>query len=102
MQMTLLPGSTAAPAGANAFFRARSGRVPPWARVLQDQFPGVEEALNMSNRLVIFLPVDSRTFAICFGHGSSTLEWNAVEPNFGLRFAARAMQGLGKVPGCAV
>ncbi|MGW2402495.1 DUF6119 family protein, partial [Kitasatospora sp. NPDC001664] len=48
----------------------------------------------------IFLPVQGRTFAICFGYGSSTLEWSHIEANFGLRFAARkfdsnSMSGIG-------
>ncbi|WP_433127733.1 DUF6119 family protein [Micromonospora sp. CA-240977] len=75
--------------GVTAYFHAKSEKVPPWAKALQRLFPELENALNTSNRLVIFLPVRDRHFAICFGYGSSTLEWSAVEANFGLRFAAR-------------
>ncbi len=45
--------------------------------------------MNLANRLVIFLPVGDRWFAVCFGYGSSALEWDAVDSNFGLRVAAR-------------
>ncbi|MEU2701835.1 DUF6119 family protein [Micromonospora aurantiaca (nom. illeg.)] len=75
--------------GVTAYFHAKSEKVPPWAKALQRLFPELENALNTSNRLVIFLPVRDRYFAICFGYGSSTLEWSAIEANFGLRFAAR-------------
>jgi uncharacterized protein (TIGR04141 family) len=75
--------------GVEAFFHAKSEKVPPWAKALKGLFPELSSALNTSNRLVIFLPVRERYFAVCFGYGSSTLEWSAVEANFGLRFAAR-------------
>lgn len=90
--MTRIEGTGSAPAGSVAFFRARSTSIPGWAQALAPMFPGLDEALNTSNRLVIFLPVSGRYFAICFGYGSSTLDWSAIEPNFGLRFAARAMR----------
>lgn len=89
MEMTPLPAAPGAPEGVSAYFRARSEKIPAWATALSSVFPGLSNALNMSNRLVIFLPVANRMFAVCFGYGSSTLEWAAIEPNFGLRFAAR-------------
>ena len=32
-----------------------------------------------------------RKFAVCFGYGSTTLDWSAIETNFGLKFAARRL-----------
>lgn len=90
--MARIEGVGSAPNGSVAFFRAKSASRPGWAEALAPMFPGLGEALNTSNRLVIFVPVSGRFFAICFGYGSSTLEWSAIEPNFGLRFAARAMR----------
>jgi len=90
-EMSPLLPVAGAPEGVTAYFRARSEKTPPWAVALNPLFPGLNNALNMSNRLVIFLPVGERIFAVCFGYGSSTLEWSAIEPNFGLRFAARRL-----------
>lgn len=90
-EMTSLTAATGAPKGISAYFRARSGKIPPWALALGELFPGLGNALNMSNRFVIFLPAGERVFAVCFGYGSSTLDWSAIEPNFGLRFAARRL-----------
>lgn len=90
-EMIPLTAAANAPEGVSAYFRARSEKVPTWATALSSLFPGLNAALNTSNRLVIFLPVINRTFAVCFGYGSSTLDWAAIEPNFGLRFAARRL-----------
>lgn len=90
-EMTALPAADDAPEGIHAYFSSRSEKVPPWAQALGSIFPGLSNALNMSNRLVIFLPVSGRIFAICFGYGMSTLDHGAIEPNFGLRFAARRL-----------
>ncbi|MFB9477977.1 DUF6119 family protein [Streptomyces filamentosus] len=99
-EMRKLANSDNAPDGCVAYLRDRTENVPAWARLLAPAFSELEGVLNFSNRLVIFLPVKNRTFAICFGYGSSTLEWSWVEANFGLRFAARrfdskAMTGVG-------
>nr|WP_170323522.1 DUF6119 family protein [Cryptosporangium phraense] len=90
--MDPLPVTGSAPVGMVAYFRARSEKSPPWASALAEYFPGLSQAMNMSNRFVIFLPVDGRFFAVCFGYGSSTLDWAKVEANFGLRFAARRLE----------
>jgi uncharacterized protein (TIGR04141 family) len=88
VRMSRLESNSGLP-GVVAYFHAKSEKIPPWAKALKSVFPELENALNTSNRLVIFLPVENRHFAICFGYGSSTLEWSAIEANFGLRFAAR-------------
>lgn len=91
MEMLELAASPDAPDGVRAFVKLRTTKVPGWARALSPVFPELDRVLNMSNRLIIFLPVRDRTFALCFGYGSSVLEWSAVEPNFGLRYAARRL-----------
>ncbi|WP_091330779.1 DUF6119 family protein [Micromonospora aurantiaca (nom. illeg.)] len=80
-----------APQGTVGYFSTPKQKVPPWAKALSPIFPALSQAQNLSNRFVIFLPVESRWFAVCFGYGSSALEWSAIEANFGLRFAARRM-----------
>lgn len=85
-------GSAGAPTGSIAYLDTPSERTPKWAEELDALFPGVAQITNKSNRLVIFLPVGTRWFAICFGYGSGALEWEAVEGNFGLRLAARRFQ----------
>lgn len=85
-------GSAGAPEGAIAYLGTPSERTPRWAEELDALFPGVAKITNKSNRLVIFLPVSTRWFAICFGYGSGALEWETVEGNFGLRLAARRFQ----------
>ncbi|MEU8210011.1 DUF6119 family protein [Micromonospora sp. NPDC049044] len=80
-----------APQGTVGYFSTPKQKVPPWAKALSPIFPALSQAQNLSNRFVIFLPVQSRWFAVCFGYGSSALEWSAIEANFGLRFAARRM-----------
>lgn len=98
-EMQKLAASHMAPEGCVAFLRDNSEKAPAWAKLLAPTFIELENVLNFSNRLVIFLPVGDRTFAVCFGYGSSTLEWSWVEANFGLKFAARrfdsgAMSGI--------
>jgi uncharacterized protein (TIGR04141 family) len=83
--------SDLAPAGCRAYLRSKSESTPPWAASLTSVFPELDAVLNLSNRLVIFLPAGERLFAVCFGYGSSSLEWSAIESNFGLRFAARCL-----------
>lgn len=90
-EMTRLSPSAAAPEGVVAYFSARSEKVPGWAQALMSTFPDLSQALNTSNRLVVFLPVADRRFAVCWGYGQSTLEHAAIESNFGLRFAARCL-----------
>lgn len=48
-------------------------------------FPGVAQITTKSNRLVIFLPVGARTFAICFGYGSGAFEHETVESHSSAR-----------------
>jgi uncharacterized protein (TIGR04141 family) len=89
--MTAVDPTAAAPQGTIGYFSEPKQKVPPWAKALTPLFPELKRVQNLSNRFVIFLPVAGRHFAVCFGYGSSTLEWSAVEANFGLRFAARRM-----------
>ncbi|MET9630972.1 DUF6119 family protein [Lentzea sp. NPDC006480] len=93
--MVKLSVSTSAPSGVSAFASLRSEKSPTWATALVPFFPQLESVINTSSRLVIFLPVKNRTFAACFGYGSSALEWTDLEPNFGLRFAARRIDPNG-------
>lgn len=79
-----------APEGCTAFFSSKTDGVPPWSRSLANVFPSLNDVKSLSHRLVLFLPVDGRLFAVCFGYGSSALEWSTIEPNFGLRFASRS------------
>ncbi|MDI3344369.1 TIGR04141 family sporadically distributed protein [Streptomyces sp. AJ-1] len=92
--MQELTSTEGAPEGCKAFFSSKTDGEPPWARSLSQTFPQLENVRSLSHRLVIFLPVSGRTFAVCFGYGSSTLEWSHVEANFGLRFASRAYNTL--------
>ncbi|MFF1766836.1 DUF6119 family protein [Streptomyces sp. NPDC058249] len=93
-EMTRLPPSEGAPDGCVAYFATKSDGIPPWSRSLSPLFSALESVRSVSHRLVIFLPVDGRVFAVCFGYGSSSLEWSWIEPNFGLRFASRAYNTL--------
>jgi uncharacterized protein (TIGR04141 family) len=98
--MRKLATSPVAPKGCVAYLRDMSEKTPAWAKLLAPVFNELQAVQNFSNRLVIFLPVADRTFAICFGYGSSTLEWSWIEANFGLKFAARrfdskAMSAIG-------
>lgn len=90
-EMAKLRNKDKAPHGATAYLLANTERHPSWAVRLAELFEGLEDTRNLSNRLIIFLPVEERIFAACFGYGSSALDWSCVEPNFGLRVAARAM-----------
>ena len=89
--MNAVAPTSAAPDGTVGYFSEPKQKVPPWAKALTPLFPDLNRVQNLSNRFVIVLPVAGRHFAVCFGYGSSTLEWSAVEANFGLRFAARRM-----------
>jgi uncharacterized protein (TIGR04141 family) len=98
--MRKLADSQIAPEGCVAYLKDMSEKQPAWAKLLAPVFTELEAVLNYSNRLVIFLPASDRVFAVCFGYGSSTLEWSWIEANFGLKFAARrfdssAMSGIG-------
>lgn len=88
--MLPLASASGAPEGCKAFFSSKTDGVPPWARSLTSIFPPLEGVKSLSHRLIIFLPVADRIFAVCFGYGSSALEWSYIEANFGLRFAARS------------
>lgn len=84
--------SSSAPPNVIALLGQPSEKIPRWAQDLNSQFPGLSAVTNTSNRMVIFLPVKNRTFAVCFGYGSTVLEWESIESNFGLRVAARNFQ----------
>lgn len=87
--MRRLTPSGGAPDGCVAYFATKDDTVPPWSRSLSQFFSALDDVRSVSHRLVIFLPLDNRVFAVCFGYGSSSLEWSWIEPNFGLRFASR-------------
>ena len=87
--MHRLPSTPRAPSGAVAFLGLGSPQSPVWAQELNAAFTGAQAVSNSAHRLVIFLPVKQRLFALCFGYGSSALDWDSVESNFGLRVAAR-------------
>jgi uncharacterized protein (TIGR04141 family) len=84
-------GQSGLPEGARAFLADNRSRTPEWAIALQTYFPEVGDVHNTSSRFVLFLPVGSRLFAICFGYGNASLSSAAIDPNFGLRYAARAL-----------
>lgn len=86
-----IEGSSSAPPGAVSFLGQPTEKTPRWATDLDAQFPGLATVTNRSNRLVVILPVSNRKFALCFGQGAGVLEWDAIESNFGLRVAARAL-----------
>lgn len=81
--------SSSAPDGTVAFLGKSRQKTPPWAERLKAQLPELGDVFGATNRLVIMLPVNERWFAVCFGYGSSTLDWDKVDANFGLRVAAR-------------
>ncbi|MBF5083050.1 DUF6119 family protein [Quadrisphaera sp. INWT6] len=87
-----IPAQGDAPAGTLAMFGSDLQDAPKWAASLGSVFPGLDAATRATNRLIIFLPVNDRLFAICFGYGSSALQWDAIEHNFGLKYAARSMR----------
>lgn len=87
--MSELAGSDLALPGAVAYIGTTQPKTPSWADRLAPMYPDLGSLTNQSNRLVLFVPVEGRWFAICFGYGSTALEWDAVVPNFGLRVAAR-------------
>ncbi|NDK69126.1 hypothetical protein GYA89_07395 [Rhodococcus qingshengii] len=87
--LTRIASSAAAPPNSVAFVGETTETTPSWATELNSQFPGIASVTNRSNRFVIFVPVATRWFAICFGYGSGVLDWEKVESNFGLRVAAR-------------
>lgn len=90
--LDVLSPSANAPSGARAYFESRATDAPQWAREMGKLFPGAEQAAGVTNRLIVMLPVGERWFALCFGYGSSVLEWSAIEANFGLRYAARVFK----------
>ena len=87
-----LHATPAAPAGAVAYLGTADPKTPRWAELLQRSFLGAGRVSNQANRMVVFLPVKERHFAVCFGYGSGALEWENVENSFGLRIAARRFQ----------
>lgn len=94
-RMLPLRTTSEAPTDAQAYFMQSSEKQPVWAEVLSRIFVELEDVRSSSKKLVIFLPVSRpsgvRIFAICFGYGSTALEWASIEPNFGLRVASRVM-----------
>lgn len=89
MALTEMEVTSAAPPGTRAFFGVKNGKPPRWAVELASYVPGIVGITPQSHRFILFLPVGTRTFAICFGYGASALEWSAIEGNFGIRVAAR-------------
>src|SRR6266498_2755908 len=79
------------PPGMSAYLRSTPTGQPKWARRLSAVLDGLQDLVSISHRLVIFLPVSARYFAVCFGYASGALDWNAVETGFGLRLAARTL-----------
>lgn len=79
------------PPGCRAFLGTHEGKPPRWANELGHYFEGLAGVQPTSQKFVLFLPVADRVFAVCFGYGASALEWSAIEGNFGLRVAARAL-----------
>lgn len=89
-QLTQIDPSGGAPAGVVGFLGSSQDHPPTWAEPLEAVLPGLTGHLsNRSSRLVIFLPVTNRWFALCIGHGLGVLDWDHVDANFGLRVAAR-------------
>jgi uncharacterized protein (TIGR04141 family) len=86
-----IEGSPSAPPGAVSYLGQPTEKTPRWAADLDSQFPGLATVTNRANRLVVILPVNDRRFALCFGQGAGVLDWDAIESNFGLRVAARAL-----------
>lgn len=79
------------PEGTVAFAAVNRSQRPPWAQALAPDFPELADVHNMSTRMVLFLPVGDRHFAICFGYGGASLRKSTIDPNFGLRYAARTL-----------
>lgn len=90
-ELSKLAPTSVAPSGAIAYFGTSDPKTPRWAELLSPMFHGLD-VLNQTNRLVIFMPVRKRTFALCFGYGGGALEWDCLETSFGLRFAARKLK----------
>lgn len=86
-----IEGAQALPLGAIALLNSKRGGGPAWARKLKSLLPPLADLTSVSHKLLIFLPVDGRLFALCFGYARNALDWSAVEYNFGLRVAARSM-----------
>lgn len=80
------------PAGSSAYLGTSAPKTPKWASVMAEYFPDAASVSNESSRLVVFLPVGKRWFAVCFGYGSGTLDWDKVVTSFGLRVAARRLR----------
>lgn len=91
-QLQQLTTTSKAPQGAVALYGSTPPKSPKWAELLENSFIGVNQATNSAQRLLIFLPVAERMFVICFGYGSSALEWDAIETGFGLQVAARILE----------
>lgn len=90
-ELLKLAATSAAPSGAIAYFGTSDPKMPKWAELLSPMFNGLD-VLNRTNRLVIFMPVKKRIFALCFGYGGGALEWDRLETSFGLRLAARKLK----------
>jgi len=81
--------NTDLPDGTVAFVAMNRSQHPEWAQALEADFPQLADVHNTSSRMVLFLPVGDRHFAICFGYGGASLRKAAIDPSFGLRYAAR-------------
>lgn len=63
---------------------------PSWAAVA-GELVDTSAFVNVSNSLVFLFEVDSRFFAVSFGHGHSILNAELLEPEFGLRTSVNAV-----------
>lgn len=91
-ELRKLHATREAPLNATAYLGTSEPKTPKWAELLEPFFTGAAEVVSRANRMVVFLPVRDRHFAVCFGYGSGTLEWERVETSFGLRVAARRLR----------
>lgn len=58
---------------------------PPWASFLNGQAEQLPDLFNSGCAAVLFVPVDGRTIAVCFGHAHMVMNTHHFESNFGLK-----------------
>lgn len=79
--------ATSLPAGASIFILDGEPR-PPWWR----SYFGIGINLNQAHKgALIFLPVGTRCFALCFGHVAHNLKNSSYEYDFGLRVTLNSL-----------
>jgi len=72
--------------GAELFIGQIFAKPPSWIAFLQEQSNELPEDLIASGAgAILFLPVEDRTLALCFGHAHMTLNDDAFERQFGLK-----------------